>query len=84
MSVFRLRPTPLTGAAELAILRVLRSCSYTGSVERLALLVGFGDNWVWRALAGLSARGLAKVEKNTLGVAASITRAGRLAIGRRR
>lgn len=81
MTVFKLRPTPLTGAAERSILRVLRSCSYSGSVERLARLVGFGDNWVWRALAGLSARGLAKVEKSSLGVSASITRAGRLAIG---
>jgi len=84
VSVFKLRPTPLTGAAERSILLVLRSCSYSGTVERLALLVGFGENWVWRALAGLSARGLAKVEKSAGGVTASITRAGRLAIGGRR
>jgi len=85
MTVFKLRPTPLTGVTELSILRLLRSCSYSGSVERLALLVGYGDNWVWRALAGLSARGLAKVDPVAGGgVAVSITVAGRHAVGRRR
>lgn len=85
MSVVKLRPTPLTGVTQLSILRVLRSCSYSGSVERLALLVGYGENWVWRALAGLAARGLANVEPVAGGgISASITRLGRLAVGSRR
>lgn len=81
---FKLRATPLTGAAERSILRLLQSCSYAGDVPRLARLIGYGDNWVWRALAGLSARGLARVEPCPAGLAASITPLGRRAIGGRR
>jgi hypothetical protein len=74
--------TPLTGKAEGAILRVLRACSYEGTVARLGALTGFDGDWVAGALLRLSARGLVKVEAGIRGtIVANITTIGRQAIG---
>jgi hypothetical protein len=77
-SLISRKPTPLTGAAEGSLVRLLRSCAYQGTVARLARLIGYSDHWTLRALARLHTSGMAKISGDLGGVIAlSITAAGR-------
>jgi hypothetical protein len=72
------RPTPLTGAAERCLVRLLRACAYEGTVDRLARLIGFSEHWTRRALARLHTAGMVKVDLVRMDVIAlSITASGR-------
>lgn len=75
-------PTPLTGAAEGSLVRLLRVCAYEGTVDRLAHLVGYSSRWTLDALARLHTAGLVKVDQVRFGVVAlSITASGRRSRG---
>jgi len=57
MTTFRPGPTPLTGKTEKTIMALVRNGRFVGSVANLAELSGCREDWVWRAIASLAARG---------------------------
>lgn len=75
------RPTgrPGVGVCQVKLLRLLQGARYVGPVVRLAQLVGFSENSVWVALAGLAGRGMIYAVRVGDDLDIRISRLGRIA-----